>query len=244
MKKQWTLFIAVVALGLSACQAPNQDELVDRTADKVRGELKDELKAEIKAEIMAELEAEIAALSRAKGQVELGSGDPNQPVAKPDPKPDPTQPVAKPDPNQPVAKPDPNQPDPNQPVAKPDPEPMPAPPTLVEDSQGLSITQHVIAAKIQNRLPAGISDHFDTSTEKVVCFVEANNAKGPERTLTAAWIYEGQEVHRFELQVGKSKTWRTWARAKIRPKKLGAWRCDILDEEGKVLSSAPYTVSE
>lgn len=115
----------------------------------------------------------------------------------------------------------------------------------VGSPSGYSIARHLITVGIDNREPARMGTSFSVSRDQTVhCYLEADNRDGPERKLTATWFHEGNKQFGTDLKIGPSPRWRTWARTRLQPEKLGAWRCDLVDAAGKTVSSAGFTVTE
>ena len=114
--------------------------------------------------------------------------------------------------------------------------------TLESDPEGMTLNKHLIATGVNDRIPVSPSDHFSTDVGRVYCYINVNNHKKQPRKINTVWVYEGKEIHRYQLKVGSSKSWRTWSRLTIKPQKSGNWRCDIENEDGLVISSTPFKI--
>jgi len=127
------------------------------------------------------------------------------------------------------------------PTPPPDPTPAPAaaeaPAGKPAGAVELTFDQLVLSSAVTDRKPAGIGTSFKDGTE-VFCFMRVTNP-GPARALRHEWYFEGTRKSSIKLNV-KGPTWRTWSSRPVYG--VGAWRVDVVDEEGAVLQSAPFTV--
>jgi tRNA A-37 threonylcarbamoyl transferase component Bud32 len=115
-------------------------------------------------------------------------------------------------------------------------------PPLGVDERGLTVLEHVVARHMSGRQPEGVAQLFGPDTTKVYCHVVLANRRGPRRKLSLVWYHQGQEHYRFPIKVGQSPQWRTYGVMRIKPDKVGAWRCDVVNEQDVVLSSALFAV--
>ena len=117
--------------------------------------------------------------------------------------------------------------------------PAPAPVTkaVLSDLPAITFQQIVLAERVTDRKPGGVGDTFRDGTE-VFCFMNVGN-NGPPRTLRHEWFFEGSRKSSVELKI-KGPTWRTWSSRPVFG--VGSWRVDVVDEEGAVLKSLPFTV--
>ncbi len=120
----------------------------------------------------------------------------------------------------------------------PAPAPTPAPPPILPKVLGpITLNSVVLSERVTDRKPDGVGDTFRDGTE-VFCFMKVSNP-GPARTLRHQWFFEGSRKSSIELNV-KGPTWRTWSSRPVFG--VGSWRVDVVDEEGTVLKSLPFTV--
>ena len=122
----------------------------------------------------------------------------------------------------------------------PTPEPVtgtPKPLTRPADAPAVTFDELVTAKAVVDRRPSGAGDSFRDGTE-VFCFMRVKNP-GPPRTLRHDWYFGDTRKSSITLNV-KGPTWRTWSSRPIYG--VGAWRVDVVDEEGTVLRSVPFTV--
>jgi hypothetical protein len=120
------------------------------------------------------------------------------------------------------------------------PTPVPTPPAAAAAPVVLgpiSVDSAVLSERVTDRKPDGVGDTFRDGTE-VFCFMKVSNP-GPTRLLRHEWFYGGARKSSIEQKV-KGPTWRTWSSRPVFG--VGAWRVDVVDEEGTVLKSLPFTV--
>ncbi len=89
--------------------------------------------------------------------------------------------------------------------------------------------------------PEGEATAFDASVERLYCFTALNGAAGQ---VIHAW-YQGDSLRaKVTLNKGEAGRWRTHSSKSMVPEWQGAWRVDVLDENGNVLKSAEFTYGE
>ena len=92
----------------------------------------------------------------------------------------------------------------------------------------------------QTRELTGQAESFAAGTERVFCRMHISGAVAPT-TVTHSWYFEGKTMAQVELNVG-SANWRTWSSKRLLPSWKGPWEVKVLDQTGKVLASAAFTV--
>lgn len=112
------------------------------------------------------------------------------------------------------------------------------------DPQGLVVSRVLLAKKLVERKPEGEGTAFTLADERIYCYIDAKNPKGPERKLTVVWHHDGKVFHRLSLRVGVGYVWRTWAFLTIRPGHVGNWRCGVFNEEGQLLKGADFSIAK
>jgi hypothetical protein len=103
----------------------------------------------------------------------------------------------------------------------------------------LSVTRIAVCTGIENREPVGEATSFDSGVGQLSCFTKVEGAQG-ETSIFHVWFHEGVERARIELSV-KAASWRTWSRKNITAE--GAWKVEVQDAQGGVLSSVEFTVT-
>lgn len=98
----------------------------------------------------------------------------------------------------------------------------------------------VMATEIQDREPVGEATVFSGDTERIFCFLEAENIL-QDTFVTFAWIYEGEEIHRIDLPLSAGSRWRTRAEKSLYGL-TGQWRVEIRDAAGNVMDTVAFRV--
>jgi len=102
------------------------------------------------------------------------------------------------------------------------------------------IARAVVGTGVENMEPVGAAETFPAATEKVYCFIEANNI--PKDTeVSFVWSQGGKEVRKINLPLKAGPKWRTWAYKNLGGQK-GEWKVEIKDAEGKVLKEIKFKV--
>ncbi len=102
------------------------------------------------------------------------------------------------------------------------------------------IARAVVGTGVENMEPVGAAETFSAATEKVFCFIEANNI--PKDTeVSFVWSQGGIEVRKINLPLQAGPRWRTWANKNLGGQK-GEWKVEIKDAEGKVLKEIKFKV--
>lgn len=99
-----------------------------------------------------------------------------------------------------------------------------------------------LATGVKDRTPTGIGDRFTTETERIWAFIKVRNRLNPTH-VTMVWKKNGKKIWSYELRVGKSSGWRTWSRKRVSQRDVGAWSVEVLDVEGKLLVTLPFTIT-
>lgn len=106
--------------------------------------------------------------------------------------------------------------------------------------QLFQVARLVIAGSIDNLEPVGIVDAFAASTEKVYCFLEANQIR-EDTTASFVWYHGETKMAAVDLPLRQGARWRTYSSKKLGGK-TGDWRVEIQDAEGNVLEVVGFTV--
>lgn len=95
----------------------------------------------------------------------------------------------------------------------------------------------VLASSVVDRTPRGEGTSFKNGT-KVFCWMAVTNP-GSKRRLSHQWFHNGTRKSNIPVKIG-GPTWRTWTARPVYT--TGAWRVDIVDENGRVLHSVAFEV--
>ena len=104
----------------------------------------------------------------------------------------------------------------------------------------LKVEDAAICKAVVDRAPQEAGVSFPADVGKLYCFTKI--VGGAEGTVIKhVWSFGDQEMAAVELKVGAA-TWRTWSAKTIDPSQKGAWKVEVKDAEGKVLSTLNFTI--
>lgn len=111
----------------------------------------------------------------------------------------------------------------------------------------LTVTEVVVARAIEDHEPVGAGTTFSASDGPFFCFVRVENRSRAEGAVFVSWeSAEGAPSSArggLRLAVSASPRFRTYARNAM-ARDAGAYRCVVRDEDGNVLGSADYTLTQ
>ena len=106
----------------------------------------------------------------------------------------------------------------------------------------LRVKRAVAASDVINRNPAGPSDSFQWSMEKVYVW-SMIECEQPPSSIRHTYFFKGQIVNEVVLEIN-SPQWRTWSYKNLLDKRyIGLWRVDITSETGNLLESVFFEVN-
>jgi hypothetical protein len=108
------------------------------------------------------------------------------------------------------------------------------------EAKEMTLARAVVGTGVDKMEPVGAAETFPVATEKVFCFIEANNIP-KDMELSFVWSLGGKEVRKMNLPVKAGPKWRTWAHKNVAGQK-GDWKVEIKDAEGKVLKEVKFKV--
>jgi hypothetical protein len=109
-----------------------------------------------------------------------------------------------------------------------------------KEAPGFTIVRVVVGTGVENNEPVGVAETFPVSTEKVCCFLQANDiAKDTE--LSLVWFHNQDEKLKTILPLKLGKRWRTYANKNLRGLK-GDWKIEIKDADGNLLKEVKFKV--
>ena len=104
----------------------------------------------------------------------------------------------------------------------------------------LKVENAAICTGVKDRAPEGAAEKFPATAGKLYCFTKI--VGGAEGTVIKhVWFHGEEKLDAVELKVGAA-SWRTWSAKTIDPKLTGAWKVEVQDAEGKVLSTLNFTI--
>jgi hypothetical protein len=108
------------------------------------------------------------------------------------------------------------------------------------EAKEMTLARAVVGTGVENMEPVGAAETFPASTEKVFCFVEANNIP-KDMELSFVWFQGDKEVRKLNVPVKAGPKWRTWTNKNLGAQK-GDWKVAVKDGEGKVLKEVKFKV--
>jgi len=108
-----------------------------------------------------------------------------------------------------------------------------------EEAPALTVTA-TICTEIQDREPVGAGDTFPATVGKLYCHTLVEGAEEPTM-VTHVWYHGQDKMAEVTLDVN-SVRWRTWSSKKIVESWTGDWHVEVLDEDGKVLTTTPFQI--
>jgi cytoskeletal protein RodZ len=105
----------------------------------------------------------------------------------------------------------------------------------------LKIVEATACSAIENRLPQGIGDSFEWSTDRIYIWTRIE-CENPPSSIRHIYYFNGQKVSDILLNI-RSSHWRTWSYKTISSKRyVGPWRVDLTTVDGKLLQSIHFEI--
>jgi hypothetical protein len=88
----------------------------------------------------------------------------------------------------------------------------------------MTLARAVVGTGVDKMEPVGAAETFPATTEKVFCFIEANNIP-KDMEISFVWSQGGKEVRKINVPVKAGPKWRTWAHKNLAGQK-GDWKVE------------------
>ncbi len=111
---------------------------------------------------------------------------------------------------------------------------------VAASTAGFNIARFVIAGSVEELEPVGTVNAFSSSTEKVYCFLEANDI-ADDTEISLLWYHEGTSKAVVTLSLRKGARWRTYSSKKLGGL-TGNWTVELQANGGNVLETVTFTV--
>ncbi|BCA80276.1 DUF2914 domain-containing protein [Desulfuromonas sp. AOP6] len=105
----------------------------------------------------------------------------------------------------------------------------------------LEVAEGVITSQVSDRNPVDSLTSYSADVGKLYCFTRIVGAESDSQ-VTHVWYRGDEEMARVDLAV-RSNNWRTWSLKALLPEWVGDWRVDVLDADGTVISTIPFTLN-
>ncbi|MGD8367959.1 MAG: DUF2914 domain-containing protein [Desulfobacterales bacterium] len=111
-----------------------------------------------------------------------------------------------------------------------------------ENEEKLTLVHAVMCEAIQDAQPVNETVIFSFEKEKAVCFTFFNPV--PEKThIYHLWYRRDRLNAKIKLRVNPPR-WSTFSRIQFRDGDKGPWRVEITDEEGNILKTLRFSITE
>ncbi len=111
---------------------------------------------------------------------------------------------------------------------------------LPGEAQALYVSRALISLDVIDREPVGEGWRFPVQANRVYCYTVVEGADSPT-SITHAWYFEERKVHTYTLPV-EAASWRTWSYKNIAANQKGDWKVEVLDAQGKVLTTVHFVM--
>jgi len=112
--------------------------------------------------------------------------------------------------------------------------------TAAKEGPGFTVARLVVGTGVENREPAGVSETFPASTEKIYCFLEATNIV-KDTEVSFVWSLGGKEIGKINLPLKMGPRWRTHTSKNLMGLK-GDWKVEIKDAAGNLAKDVKFKV--
>lgn len=121
-------------------------------------------------------------------------------------------------------------------MAEEPPAPSTTPAAATPAKQG--VTRAVITSGIKDREPVDDLTTVGSDVPQVYLFTELRDMQGEH--ITHRWQHEGKVVSEVGFDV-KGQRWRVWSNKTLPAGTSGAWKVDVVNSAGEVLTSREFT---
>jgi hypothetical protein len=114
-----------------------------------------------------------------------------------------------------------------------------APPPPEEEAPALTVTA-TMCTEVQDREPVGAGEVFPAAVGMLYCHTLVEGCRDSTK-VSHVWYYGEKKMAQVTLPVA-SPRWRTWSSKQILESWTGDWHVDILDPDGKALTSTSFQI--
>lgn len=105
----------------------------------------------------------------------------------------------------------------------------------------LTVNELKLARAVEKRRPIKTGDEFSADGERLYAYLRVANA-GAATKLRVIWQRGAKVYHRTTVNVGKSKSWRTWAYIRALRHLHGEWQVRVETPEGDELAQKRFVL--
>ena len=111
--------------------------------------------------------------------------------------------------------------------------------TIIDNN--LSVIEAAACSSIKDRIPQGIGNTFEWSTDRIYIWNRIKCVKPPS-SFRHIYYFKGEKVNDVLLKV-RASHWRTWSYKTLSDTRyIGQWRVDIATVDGKILKSINFEI--
>ena len=103
-----------------------------------------------------------------------------------------------------------------------------------------TIARLVVGTGVEDREPVGVAEIFPATTEKVYCFLEANEIS-KDTEVSIVWLHGEKEMSKTNLPLQTGPKWRTFANKTVAGMK-GDWKVEVRDVSGNLVKDLTFKV--
>lgn len=105
----------------------------------------------------------------------------------------------------------------------------------------VKVVEAVITTGLSDHAPIDSVQTYSAGVKRLYCYTRLTGAQEGS-FITHVWYRGKAEMGRMQLPV-KGSEWRTWSTKAFLPSWTGKWRVEVLDAEGKLLSTVSFTLN-
>lgn len=105
----------------------------------------------------------------------------------------------------------------------------------------VKVLEAVVTTGLSDHTPVDSVQTYSAGVKRLYCYTHVVGAS-EEAFITHVWYRGKTEMARMQLPV-RAPDWRTWSTKAFLPQWTGKWRVEILNPEGKLLSSVSFTLN-
>lgn len=106
----------------------------------------------------------------------------------------------------------------------------------------VQVENAAIGEDVVNREVVSQGASFSTSVGKLYCYSKIANIDS-HTNVVHAWYYGSEERARVSLNISPP-AWRTYSSKVIQAHEIGVWRVEILDQDGNLLDTVRFQVTQ
>lgn len=103
------------------------------------------------------------------------------------------------------------------------------------------VVEAVITTGVSDQVPIDSVQTYPAGVKRLYCYTRLTGAQEGS-FITHVWYRGKGEMGRMRLPV-KGSEWRTWSTKAFLPSWRGKWRVEVLDAQGKLLSTVSFTLN-